>query len=191
MKLELKKFKYYPKFSKQDGIAFSADIYIDGIKAGAASNNGAGGPTDIVALPDTESLILKAEGHFESLPPKPAELPGGRKFSIPQTLENNVYDLALDIVNEKERAKYEAALRKDCAEHICIGTDNKYYKYKLPYHVIVLATDKTRLGAQGPEFLLKKLGQIKAALKPSERILNDNIPAEILHQVFPPEAPKQ
>ncbi len=187
MKIEIRKFKYYPKQSKQDWISFSADIYIDGIKAGTTSNDGRGGPTDIVVQSDCQPLISKAEAYCASLPHKEFQIPSGRKYSYPQTLENTVFQLALDEVNKKELAKFQAALDKDCANHICVGTDSKYWKYKLPYHVMVLATDKTQLGAQGPEYLIKRLTMIKAALKPGQRILNDNIPAEILNQVFPPE----
>lgn len=190
MKVELQKFRYNAAKSKQDWIYFSADIYIDGVKAGAASNDGRGGPTEIIALPGTESLIEQAEKHFEALPTKNITLPNGRAFSVPQTLEGKIYDLALDIVNEKERIKYEERLSRDCLQHICVGTDNKYSMYKLPYYVMVLASDNTRLGKEGPEYLLNRLRQIKEEMKPGERILNDNIPAKILHQVFPPKKPE-
>lgn len=72
MRIELRKVSYNASLS-QDTSAFTADIWIDGKKAGQASNHGQGGPTLITPLAlsvqlDTYGKTLPAE-RIESDPP--------------------------------------------------------------------------------------------------------------------------
>lgn len=66
MKVELKKFKHYPRLS-QETDAFSAELWIDGKKAANASNSGTGGCDE---LHFSDRKVEKAfYDYCKSLPP--------------------------------------------------------------------------------------------------------------------------
>jgi hypothetical protein len=64
MKIELKNVKH-SEFASHETNCFDASVYIDGKKAGSASNGGQGGGTSI--YPNTLYLLL--EGYAKTLPP--------------------------------------------------------------------------------------------------------------------------
>jgi hypothetical protein len=64
MKIELKNVKH-SEFASHETNCFECTVYIDGKKAGAASNDGQGGSTSII--PNTLYLLL--EGYAKTLPP--------------------------------------------------------------------------------------------------------------------------
>lgn len=63
MRIELRKIDYSASLS-QETTAFSADIWIDGIKEGHATNHGQGGPTLIEPL----ALSRRLDKHGKTLP---------------------------------------------------------------------------------------------------------------------------
>jgi hypothetical protein len=83
MNIELKNVKH-SEFASHETNCFEATIYIDGKKAGEASNNGYGAPTSI--FPNT--LCQKLQAYADTLPPTEYE---GHSFK--QTADGLIDDL--------------------------------------------------------------------------------------------------
>jgi lambda repressor-like predicted transcriptional regulator len=100
MNITLKKISYNERLSEETA-AFAAGIYIDGKKAGDASNHGHGGPTDIhIYDPDIRKA---ADAYCSTLPP--LELGYGLN-PIPMTLEHLIDGLLNDHLEAKEKKKW-------------------------------------------------------------------------------------
>ena len=68
MKIELKNVKFSEAMSEETN-AFTADLYINGKKAGYCKNTGQGGCTDYYGIEHYQSDIIKeAETYCKSLP---------------------------------------------------------------------------------------------------------------------------
>ncbi len=65
MKIELKRLSVYARMSEET-IAFSADLWVDGVKAGTAENNGKGG-SNMLRVP--RSIEKAIEDYCKTLPP--------------------------------------------------------------------------------------------------------------------------
>lgn len=63
MRIELRKVDYSARLSEETS-AFSADVWIDGVKVGQASNHGHGGPTTITPL----NLSRRLDEYRKTLP---------------------------------------------------------------------------------------------------------------------------
>ena len=70
MKVELKKCKVYPRLSKET-IAFNAEVWIDGKKAGDVENDGNGGNNRVYFA--DRKLKDKFSAYCKSLPPDQSE----------------------------------------------------------------------------------------------------------------------
>lgn len=129
MQLELKKVSFSEALS-DDSNAFTADVYLNGVKRATASNHGHGGPTDLHAYakprqsPEGDAAYFKErkgnqvfldqyEAWAAKQPEIQTELPteGGGKFSYPHTLEADV-DLLLEEWLKAEYAKKNVARMK-------------------------------------------------------------------------------
>lgn len=64
MKIELKKIKYSAALS-QDSSAYSAEIWVDGVKRGTVQNQGFGGPDDV----HPHTLEMEIIEYAKTLPP--------------------------------------------------------------------------------------------------------------------------
>ena len=64
MKIELKKVKYSAALS-QDTNAYSAEIWVDGVKRGTVQNQGMGGPDDV----HPHTLAMEIIEYAKTLPP--------------------------------------------------------------------------------------------------------------------------
>jgi len=118
MKIELKKIKY-AAFLSQETSAFTAEIWIDGKKAGTASNEGHGGATDVwVSDP---ALATQASLYAKSLPPLPSTstLADGTPLfpnGLSMDLELLIDGLLEDHLQAKDAAKQEKKLAKLAAK---------------------------------------------------------------------------
>lgn len=188
VKIELKKFTHSERLSEETN-CFSADVYINGEKAASAHNRGHGGPTDYHPYKGKEELVKAAEQYFASLPPQ-THKSGDYEFSLQPSLEGAIDDEVTRILVERDLARsrmvYLKKLAKDCIYGICFGTDDKYWMQKFNYPIATILA----AGPRGREAIIKALTVVKEKhLKEGPRILNGNIPDEILHQVFPPQPP--
>ena len=133
MKLELKKISFSEALSDETN-AFTADVYIDGVKRATASNHGQGGPTSVDAYaklrksPEGDQayfaerkgnqvFIDQYEAWAKTQPDVESEVPGWGKFNLPRSLEADV-DLLLEQWLKAEYAKKDAArLKRMCQKN--------------------------------------------------------------------------
>jgi hypothetical protein len=165
MQIELKNIVINQRLSEET-ICFSADIFIDGIKAGQASNRGHGGCTDYHHLnTDTSRMLIKeAEKFCNELPAVDIGLGGGRMMNM--NLEHYIDDILYKYDNEKKQAK-------DFEKGICFGvrgaTGYKIFGYK------GMKISKELLTFEGRRDIAKLIADVRTKLKPNEEILNTNL----------------
>lgn len=177
MNIELKSLRIYDRMSDET-TAFTASLYINGKGVGTAKNDGQGGCTFYHAdHPDFFPIIEEAEAYCESLPPTVYD-----SFSIPMNLENYIDDLVMKAAEEKELKRFKKAMETHQKTAILIGTETEYKqifwskkgsKAKIPLAEILSRPD-------GNMQVKACIMQQKKKMKPEERILNTNIPAELL-----------
>jgi hypothetical protein len=94
MKIELRKFKMLKGLS-QETLCFTADVYIDGVKAGEVSNEGHGGPHSF----SPHALADRLRAYASSLPERQARIPGLSSDEVVkwQPTEETVIDDACDL----------------------------------------------------------------------------------------------
>lgn len=168
MKIELKKIEHNERLSEETD-CFSANLYIEGKLAGIASNAGHGGNTNYYGTSETGwELIRKAEEYCKTLP---SEKHGDFKIKI--DLEYYIDKL----LSQYLRARFKKKMQGYFEQHIVISDNPEkgFNTVKLPKPISeLLATRKTK-----PHFI-GMLSRCRCDLKPGEKILNDNIPVEIL-----------
>ena len=183
MKIELKKISYSQQLSQETN-AFSADVYIDGVKCANASNHGHGGSTNILALkPEFRSKIEQAEAYCKTLPP---EVHSWGTVNI--DLEYFIDKLMDKHLNDKENKRFEQKKQKAMVNKIVLSNEdgNEYATFALhrpertiasymatefeKKHLIRLITD---IYIQSSN---KKYGTFKVA--------NTNIPADMIAEAM-------
>lgn len=170
MKIEIKNLKHSPSLSEETN-AYTADILIEGIKAGAAKNNGHGGETSIYSYPGKEKLIAIAEDYLKKQP----QVDLGNGVLITLNLEFFVDDLVDKAIQEKEIKRYTANLKRMMTKQIIIVNKQEYEDFiQGKRQDLTMDTMKFIIPlSQVPESTLHTgLAKIKARLKPGEMILN-------------------
>lgn len=100
MKIELRKFKHYPRLSEET-VAFNADVYVDGVLVAYAENDGKGGNNRIdAAKPEHRSKVEEMEAWALAQPANVSEF-----GSLAMNLDFYISLLVEDMVNEKIYAK--------------------------------------------------------------------------------------
>ncbi len=175
MKIQLKRIEYSEHLSEET-YAFSADLYINGKKAGIASNSGRGGNTRIHPYDEAGRMLIgDAEEWCKALPAKIYPAEGTRpEMSIQMDLENYIDDL----LEEHLKEKFLKGMQNRMKKAVIVGTEaNKgkaYGGYLFKQEIAaLLATD------QGRQYLTDEIKKIGANLKVGEKILNTNIPPDI------------
>lgn len=159
MKIELKKFQFFERMSEET-YAFVSDVYVDGVKAGFAKNDGIGGETYIHCYEGKGELIKKAEAFCKSLPPIVSK---EFDFSYDMNLENFIDDLVCEELEKKEQKKMEKKMEKT----IMWGVPNGHSYKQVPFKV---SLDKIPL-LQLQGFVDK----YKKEFKEGEQFLNTNL----------------
>ena len=178
MKIELKSIYHSVQLSEETE-AFTANLYINGVHAGYAKNEGHGGNTDYYAKDEKgRELIRQAEEYCKNLPP--IEYPADKymhAFSVNMDLEHYIDDLLNKYVEKKETAKFNAKLDKSMLKGIVYGVPNQSFwaiTYIVPL-VNVLAHPK------GPLTVLQTIkDKVLPKLKDGNKLLNTNIPESII-----------
>lgn len=160
MKIELKNLRVNLAFSEETTM-FHADIYVDGIKAGHAQNDGRGGSTYYHGI--NRDLIEKAEAYCSTLP---STFYG--KLEIKSDLEGVIDNLVEDSIQAKEKAKHDKKFLKDMEAGLLYGTKEKYTRlsWGLPIKAMLMSPTYTKL-------VLDKFKELKKA---GHTILNTNLP---------------
>jgi hypothetical protein len=167
MKLELKNIKFSEAMSEET-YAFTADLFVNGKKIAYCKNNGHGGCTSYNPYDaDTRVILKQADAYAESLPEVKYDEFGGGSFAA--SLENTIDHMFSAWLEEKDKKKNIARLRKDMAKGLVYGTPESYR---------VTSWGKTHTietlmkFPQGVEVLKKRIKELK---EQNETILNTNL----------------
>jgi hypothetical protein len=185
MKIELKNIKHSPSLSEETE-AFTANIYVDDVLAGFASNRGHGGPTDYDhANEKGRELIKKAEEYCKTLPAThyPASH-GMEAFSVDMNLENYIDDLLGKHLDQKILQQFRNKINKVMESAIVVGVPDQSFRpfsFKTPLAQILNHP-------RGHEILADNIREkVMPALKDGEIILNTNIPTSVYAEAKVPE----
>lgn len=176
-KIELKKIK--EGRGTEETTNFYADVYIDGQLVAYAENTGKGGETDVRPHGKTEeqykannAKLNEVDSYFRSLPKEKVK---GYSFEMQPSLVNHIDDMVDAFLNEKDRVKFTAKIKKNCLTSICYGTEKQYmafnWKGMTIAEVVALANRSPKAALQ----LQARLQKVKSELKPGERVFNDNL----------------
>jgi hypothetical protein len=186
MKIELKHIEYSPALSEET-IAFAANLYIDGVHAGFASNRGHGGSTDYYHKDERgRALIKAAEAYCQTLPPIPFPADEYMEaFEIDSNLENQIDQLLSKWLEEKENARFRKQLDKVMQQAIVFGTPDQVFrsvKFKRPIAEILRQPN-------GQAAIVNVLrSKVVPELWTEDLILNTNIPELLFDEAgIPPE----
>jgi len=122
MKIELKNVKFSEAMSEETN-AFTADLYVNGKKAGYCKNTGQGGCTDYYGIEKYSSKeIEEAEAYCKAQP----DIDYG-DFTVPNNLEHTIDQLFENWLKAKEVKKFERQMQNA----ILLGVPNgmSYTKY--------------------------------------------------------------
>ncbi len=159
MKIELKKFQFFERMSEETN-AFVADVYVNGVKAGYAKNDGIGGETYIHCYEGKGELIKKAEAFCKSLPKHYSE---EFDFSYDMNLESFIDNLVGEEIKKKDQKKMEKKMEKTIMWGVPNGHSYKQVPFKVPLDKIPL------LQLQG------YVDKYKKDFKKGEQFLNTNL----------------
>ncbi len=173
MKIELKKIKIGLAFSEET-TCFNAEIYINGVNAGFAKNDGRGGSTDYCAHADRNGnrseanwdLIGKAEAYCRTLPP----IKVSETFSLDMTLEHFIDEIIEDELKKKDKAAFEKNFKKGLVVEDKHGINQIITWKKIDIAGLLNRPD-------GRATLKSKINELR---QEGCKILNTNIPDEIL-----------
>ncbi len=178
MKIELKGIHYSAQLSEETS-AFSANLYINGYKAATTSNRGHGGSTDYTPFNEKgRQLIKEAEAYCKSLPPEKYTV-GGEEHQLDMNLELYMDNLLTDYLKEKDLQQFRKEIKKTSNTQIVIGLPDQYFRtLNIKMAISVILNDPTR-----KSLLIAILkDNILPRMQEDERVLNTNIPVEVLKQ---------
>jgi hypothetical protein len=165
MKIELKKVSVYERMSEET-TAFNADIFVDGVKAGYAKNDGHGGSTFYQPYEGKRQLLEKAEAFAKSLPDiKYPASDGMKAFSIESNLENVIDDLLEQEMKKKDVKKLEKKMEKS----LLFGKPNSGSYSQVSFKIPLAAMPKLQLQVF--------VNKYKKEFKTGEKFLNTNLEA--------------
>ncbi|KPH13332.1 hypothetical protein [Chryseobacterium sp. ERMR1:04] len=178
MKIELKNIQYSEALSEETN-AFAANLYIEGKKAGTASNRGHGGSTDYQAVDENgKKLIAKAETYCKSLPSEKFKS-GGKDYMFEMNLENYIDKLLDKYLQAKDLKRFQKRIEKEMERGIVVGIPDKSYsvwRFKMPLANYL----KNASGLQIIKMAL--INEIIPSLTKDKIIMNTNIPEKLLKE---------
>lgn len=165
MKIELKKFYFSSQMSEETN-AFKADVYINGVKAAYADNDGRGGCTNYRPYEGMRDLVKKAEDYCKNLPPHVSDsIKGedGKPFSYPMNLEHFIDDLVDEQIRMKEQKKFEKKFTNCIIWGVPGANSYREVKFRVPLSQIPTAQ------------LQQYVDKYKAQFEKGEQFLNNNL----------------
>lgn len=175
MKIELKNIHHSEPLSQETN-AFSATLYINDIKAGTATNQGYGGPTDYYGLNDRgNQLIKEAEAYCKTLPPEKFTA-GGKEYTLDSNLEGYIDNLLQKHLEQKDLQKFRRQADRAMEMSILVGIPDHSFRtltFKMPIDMLLVHPN-------GPN-IIRDVIATKAIpnLKEGELVMNTNIPEKI------------
>jgi hypothetical protein len=182
MEIKLKSIYVSDQLSEET-TAFKAVLYINNVQAGVAENEGRGGPTTYAAGDDDgRKLIAVAENWCKSLPPYVSKdfVEDNKPFTMEMDLELYLDNLVQDYIHQMELRRIQRRMNKDMEDAIIYGDREVGYRlirFKAPIEAI--------LRREGSIKMLYSLlhERVLPNLKAGEKILNTNIPVEVIRKL--------
>lgn len=177
MNIELKNIKYSEAMSEET-LAFIANLYIDGKRAGTAKNDGHGGNTHYSGdHKEGWELIRQAEAYTKSLPDKHYPKDDYMEaFSIPMNLEHYIDDLLNDYLQKKELARFNKQMERAMEKSIVFGVAGESFA------TITFTSPLSKVleHPKGAEILVNTITEKILPKLADGKVLNNNIPESIL-----------
>jgi hypothetical protein len=178
--IELKKVQIFLAGSEET-ICFTADIYVDSIKAGYAKNDGHGGCTFYSAYPGQHALINKAEAYCKTLPDIILDISEDNKSSLKMNLEHFIDEIIDKEVAKKENASFLKKVNKAMLKYLLFtetpeGQDVSEYA-SIGWKNVTI--EQLLQNPKGIEFIKKVLKEHSAK---GMRCMNTNLPADITNE---------
>ena len=143
----------------EETTAFVAEIYVNGVNAGHAKNDGHGGSTFYHAHEGHRNLIEKAEQHCRALP---LQKFGG--IEHPMNLVDFIDNLVFAEMKKKDEKKFQNKMANTIMWGVPNGMSYTQVKFKTPF--------TTAHASQLQKYIDEK---VKPTLKAGEVILNTNL----------------
>ena len=125
MKITVKNVKV-AEFASEETLCFEATVYIDGVRAFTAHNDGHGGCDMYRAVsPEGAKLLDKAEEWAKSQPEIESDVGGGRMFKYQPDLEHFVGAAVTDY-------RLEKAIKRKKKKGLMFAENDKIYTVKIP-----------------------------------------------------------
>lgn len=170
----------------QETTAFQATLYINGYRTGVITNDGQGGAT-MYRLIDDEgvALIREAEAWCRALPPVvfPDTMSNGRPVTIPMELEMFLDNMVNDWLVKKDIEAFRRKTEKKMENGILFGVPGKM-SLVMRYAVTIESLIRTKKGVEQLRRDIRT--KILPLLRENQKILNTNIPWEIVKQLEVP-----
>jgi len=179
MRIELRSLQIQDRQSEET-TAFTASLYINGKKVGYAKNSGKGGSTDYG--PDNyhdenlKALIKEAEDYCSGLEPMDLKELG----KVPMDMEGFIDQIVSEFWQEKENKRFKNKMQKDQLNGLLIGNNEKYNKITWPKKNSTWSIAELLATEVGKKSIKTTIEHYKRLMSPSERIINTNIPGELL-----------
>jgi len=158
MKIEIRNIKIAP-FLSEETIAFTSDVFVNGVKTAYAKNDGQGGCTFYHAYENKRELLAEAEAYAKSL-----------SNNLEDIIDNVIY--AKD--QEREQKKFEKKVEKMCEKAVVWGNLKSGEVSSIGFNGNPKLGDMLKT-INGRNAIDKLVDRIKAELKEGEEILNKNI----------------
>jgi hypothetical protein len=162
MNVTLKNVKFSEHMSEETN-AFTADVYVDGVRCGYAKNDGCGGNTNVHPYSFQQSeLFYKGETFLKTQPQiniGTEETP----FMVESNMENVVDQLFEQWLKEKDKKKLE----KKMETHLMWGIPNGSNYMQINFKKPLLTLPQTALQSY--------INGIKAGFKDGQQFLNTNL----------------
>jgi len=176
MEIELKGIHYSEQLSQETN-AISANLYINGYKAGTDSNQGHDGPTNYLAFDEKgKQLIKAAESYCKDLPSEKFFM-GGEEHRSSMDLELYIDTLLTNYLKKRNLQQFHSKLRNYTSKNIVIGIPNQSFRtLRLTFPI-----DLMLIHPKGEAILTSLIiEKILPNLQENEKILINNIPEQIL-----------
>ena len=164
MKIEIKNIKVAEHLSEET-TAFTADIFVNGKKAGYARNDGRGGDTDCNAYPEQRELLRQAADYCLTLPPRILKSSFAELGEI--EVKMNLTEFVDEAIDKHLAAKEQKKLEKRMVNSLLIGVPGgnsyKQISFNKPLSEIL------------PLQLQTYVNKYKKEMKEGEKFLNTNL----------------
>ena len=167
-----------------DSIMFTADLYVDGKRAGTASDDGNGGECNYEAQStEGQKLILQAEEFCRKQGEIQLSQPGVDQLKVDRSLREIISTLANEHYNTK-------ALEKDTKRGIVFGKNGHYQLLKFEKPISLILNEPG--GDKVIEHAFRK--EVLPKLEKGYELVNTNLPQSIMAiiaELFPEKAIKK